>query len=281
VVARNLTEHYRQLLDRWLKSLALIPELEVVWLEGSLLDEDRFAPGSDIDIRFAIQDDAFERLWKDEKKKLLEGIGEYLPLYGGFRFLSFDGIVIEIMAFRSSQLDGLEVHEWEILHSRLAPPEPNFKKLPDRPANETWPNPDKITPELVEGIANLLMEMMATAPNAYHRGEIQSARFSLETARNELMKILFRRAGASFFKRYKHVSDVLSLELLSDLDYTYGDEEGQILPFAVQGLRTYEVAGRHLAALAKEAGGGFDAEWYNRLHRQVREQLAPSADRKP
>ena len=46
------------LLDHWLPTLQAIPEIDVIWLEGSLA-ADRANPGSDIDIRFGIADAAY------------------------------------------------------------------------------------------------------------------------------------------------------------------------------------------------------------------------------
>jgi hypothetical protein len=57
----------RRILDRWLASLCQLSAVELVWLTGSLAAADD-APGADIDMRFAIADAEYDRLWKGERR---------------------------------------------------------------------------------------------------------------------------------------------------------------------------------------------------------------------
>src|SRR5690242_19581421 len=107
----------RIILANWLASLQQLSEVLVVWLEGSLVDEQRTNPGADIDVRLAIQDDAYERLWTTDKRQVLAGLGPILRLIDAdwVRALTEDGLIVEIAAYRASELSGLQLSEWEIL----------------------------------------------------------------------------------------------------------------------------------------------------------------------
>jgi hypothetical protein len=73
-------EAQQRLAERWVTSLAQLPAVEVIWLEGSLVD-DRANPWSDIDLRIAIADDAYELLWQDNRAAVMEGLGEHRFLF--------------------------------------------------------------------------------------------------------------------------------------------------------------------------------------------------------
>ena len=136
----------RGLLNRWMKSLVNLSDIDLIWLEGSLADEKRANPVSDIDIRFGIADGAYEQLWRNDPKPLLEGMGEYFPLEWHWRFLTAaEGLIVEIMAFRTSELEGKELFEWEILFSRLPDEKPKFRKMPEKSAAELWPNRNELS----------------------------------------------------------------------------------------------------------------------------------------
>lgn len=86
-----------RILARWVPTLAQIPTVQVAWLEGSLVDG-RGDPGSDIDIRVGIADDAFAHLWEEDRTALLSGLGEHLLLHNEeyVRALTQDGVLIEL-----------------------------------------------------------------------------------------------------------------------------------------------------------------------------------------
>ena len=267
----------KALLDRWMESLIAIPELDLIWLEGSLVGGQRANPVSDIDIRFGIADDAYERLWREDPTPLLEGMGEFLPLAWHWRFLTAaEGLIVEIMAFRTSELDGKELYEWDVLFSRLPEGKPEFVKLPERPPAESWPEKEELTAETVRKLTNGYLLMLAHAPASFHNGEFQSSCLTLDWVRIELLKVMYRRIGLAFPKRSKHLSEVLPKDFIEDLNETRieaGRSPRDTSSVAEALLRTFKVVGRHLQALSDQAGGGFEAEWYDRLYGQTAEEL--------
>ena len=273
-----MSDDHRSLLDRWLKSLTQIQSVNLVWLEGSLVNNAQPNPAADIDIRFGIADGAYDQLWKTDPTSLLSGLGEYLSLQGNWRLLTRSGIIVEIMAFRSSDLDSLELHDWEILFSRSPETTPAFTQSEHRPPGETWPHPEQLDRAKVEELTKMFLHYGATAAAPLHANEIQSARFSLEFMRRELMNLLFRRVGVWFYKRYKHLSEILPEEYLSDLDRTYeltSATEKDPGAIAAQTLTTLEMAGKHLQAMGDQIGGGFEPDWYQLMLSRTREQFGP------
>ncbi len=101
-----------RILAQWILTLAQTSVVQVVWLEGSLVDG-RGDPGSDIDIRVGITDDAFVRLWEEDRTGLLTGLGEHLLLHNEeyVRALTQDGVLVELDAYRVSALNDLALHE--------------------------------------------------------------------------------------------------------------------------------------------------------------------------
>lgn len=55
----KMPQKQKALLDRWMESLIEIPEIDLIWLEGSLVNLKRANPVSDIDIRLGISDNAY------------------------------------------------------------------------------------------------------------------------------------------------------------------------------------------------------------------------------
>ena len=269
----------KALLDRWMKSLIKLPQIDVIWLEGSLVNGGRANPVSDIDIRFGIRDDAYEQLWGEDPTPLLEGMGEYFPLVWPWRLLTaLEGLVVEIMAFRTSELGGKELFEWEILFSRMPEGEPKFKNLPKRSLAETWPDEEEITVEKVQNLTKSYLLMLAHAPTSFHNGEFHSTHLMLDWMRIELFKIMYLRTGIRFPKRSKHLSEVFPEEFVKDLEETYAEENQSfrdLSSVAEALLRSFKVLGKHLEALSSQAGGGFEPEWYYRLYNQTREELRP------
>ncbi len=264
------------LIRRWLNTLKQIPELDVVWLEGSLA-VGRGNPSSDIDIRFGIADSAYEQLWEVNRTPLLEGLGEYLLLETRFvRALTVDGLIVEASAHKTSQLNTLERYEWEILWNQLPNNQPNFKKLPERSPAETWPMREELTVDVVRYLTNTYLLLLANSPAPLYNGEFHSARFQLDDMRTELIKVMYQRLGLAYAKRYKHFSEIFPAEWLADLDRTYMQSEADPLDriaMAEAYIHLFDVLGKHLQALSNKAGGGFEPEWYARLHHQVSEKF--------
>ncbi len=105
-------EVHRAVLARWLESLIQLPEVEAVWLEGSMA-RGQANPASDIDVRIALADAAYTELWENERIAVLQGLGEYLLLETRFvRALTIEGIIVELWHIgrvnycRSSRMNG-------------------------------------------------------------------------------------------------------------------------------------------------------------------------------
>ena len=269
---------HRTLIDRWMQSLAEMEGVDLIWLEGSLINNPDPNPAADIDIRFGIADEHYDRLWRADPPPLLEGLGDYLSLQGYWRLLSRSGILVEIMAHKWSDLGGLELHDWEIHFARSPETTPAFIRSEQRPPGETWPHPEQLDRAKVEELTKMFLHYGATAAAPLHANEIQSARFSLDFMRRELMNLLFRRVGVWFYKRYKHLSEILPEEYLSDLDRTYevtSASEKDPGAIAAQTLTTLEMAGKHLQAMGDQIGGGFEPDWYQLMLSKTREQFGP------
>ena len=267
------------LIRRWLAHLKEIPAVDVVWLEGSLADG-RGNPYSDIDIRLAIADEEYERLWtrptqvagdpsSPEKAEgpsaLLAGLEDCLLLETAFiRALTADGLLVEAGAIPTSQIDGLELYEWEILFSRLPEGAPAFRQAPKLPPAQAWPATDPLTPEYVWQRAKFLMLMMLHSPAVFHQEELHSVLYTLDLARGDLLKLMWRRAGIRIGKRAKYMSEIFAEDWLTPLNDTYPCTPTVLSSLAAPLLRIYELQALHLKALADEAGGGFPIAWYER-----------------
>ena len=264
------------LIQQWTDSVQQIPEVDVVWLEGSLAS-DRGNPCSDIDMRFAIADEAYKRLWEDDRSQVLAGLGEYYLLETRFiRAVTTAGIVVELWSHRTSAVENLALFEWEILFSRLPTGQPNFSKLPSQTPAETWPDSKELTPELVTDLMKFAITVMAHSPATLYNNEIQSARSGLDRARNELLlKILYRRSGLWYSKRYKHFSEIFPQAWLDDFAATYMDSATPFDPAALARahVRLFEMVGKHLQALSDEAGGGFDSRWFHHVFDKISAQF--------
>lgn len=281
----NLTLPAQQhdILRRWLYSLKAIPEVDVVWLEGSLVDPARANPGADIDLRVALQDDAYDRLWESDRGPLTEGIGEHLILLdlGFIRALTKEeGIIAELGVLKTSELAGKEVYEWEILLNRLPDGQPKFDSLIDKSAPELWPEREELTPKIVWRETEMTLANLANAPGPLHMEEWQSVHFIIAETRSSIVRIMYRLIGLQFAKRFKHLGQILPAAYLADLDKTHmeaGSDPMDARAMADTLLRLYEVKGKYLQLLSEKAGGGFEPEWYWRLLEQTREKLGQVA----
>jgi hypothetical protein len=113
---------------------------------------------------------------------------------------------------------------------------------------------------------------MANAPAPLYNGELHSARFQLDDMRTELIQVMYRRLGLEYAKRFKHFSEIFPVEWLADLDRTYmpsGAAPLEPSAMARAYIELFGVLGKHLQALSDKASGGFEPEWYARLHRQI------------
>jgi hypothetical protein len=166
------------------------------------------------------------------------------------------------------------------LLNRLPPGQPAFEKLPSLPPAQVWSEEEPLNPVWVWRRTEIALTVMANAPGAFYNGEWQSAKFTLDDQRTELLKLMYRRVGIYFAKRFKHLSEVLPPEFQRDLASTYQPEGMPLDTFAlaVTTVQLCAVYGKHLQALSQAAGGGFEPAWYWRLHAQTIDRLRPWLD---
>jgi hypothetical protein len=266
----------QRLLERWVEALSQLPAVDVIWLEGSLVDG-RAHPWSDIDLRIALADEAYDRLWEQNQSSLLEGLGEHLVLWdsGFVRAVTTEGIIVEVAALKTSELPSQELYEWRFLLNRLPEGSPRFRKLPARSTAETWPSPPVAADDVRKKTA-VMIHVMALVPQDFFRGERAAAAYTLDFVRGVLFQTLYQRLGIRFSKRAKELSQIFPAEFLTDLESTYpegGDSALDLTALAAALIRTFAALGRHLQAQSEQVGGGFEPEWYDRLFRKMRADI--------
>ena len=276
------------LIRRWLADLREIPAVDVVWLEGSLADG-RGNPYSDIDIRFAIADEEYEQLWTKPIQRafdasspesaqgpstLLAGLGNYLLLETAFvRALTADGLLVEAGAIFTSQTDSLELYEWEILFSRLPQGAPAFRQAHYLPPAQAWPETEPLTSAYVWQRTKFLLLMLLHTPAVFHLKELHSVLYTLDLARGDLLKLMWRRSGLRMGKRAKHMSEIFPANWLTSITDTYPRKPTVLSSLVAPLVRIYELQAEHLRALADEVGGGFPVTWYERHYTWLRREL--------
>ncbi len=149
---------------------------------------------------------------------------------------------------------------------------PMLRRLPPRTPAETWPDERPLTVDDVRKLTNLFLMLLAESPAPLGNRELHSARFQLDDVRTELVKMMYRQLGLRYAKRFKHFSEVLPPAFLADLGRTYMPPSAVPLDpgaMATAYVALFEVLGQHLQALSDQAGGGFEPQWYWRLHQQT------------
>jgi hypothetical protein len=270
------TEAQNQVLQRWVASLAGLPEVEVAWLEGSLAN-DTANPWSDIDLRIGIADDAYNSLWGQNRALILQGLGEYLLLWnkGFVRALTAEGVIVELAARKVSELPSQEVYEWKLLLNRLPGGLPGFEQRPKLSPAEAWPAA-AVSVEDVNQRARLIIHYMANAPQDSSSGEVCAAAYTLNCLREYLFEVMYQRLGIRTGKRNKELSRIFPPEFMADLmgTYTQAGQSALDLPaIAAAQLRTFAALGKHLQSLSDQVGGGFEPVWYPRLYSKVTRDL--------
>jgi len=264
------------ILEHWVATLRNVPDIDLIWLEGSLASG-RGNAGSDIDLRLAIADHAYQQLWETDRTPILAGLGDHCLVETRFiRAITADAVTVEVGAIKTSQAHGQELYEWEILFSRLPAGEPAFVKLPHRPTAEVWPAWDALTPAVVQKMTDLYLTTMVQVPAIFYSGEWHSAIFQLDRMRLELIQMMYRRLKIGYSSRYKHFSEFMPPAWCNQFVKTYiqGDP-ASLDPVAVARayIRLLELWAEHLQALGEQAGGGFQPQWFFRIQAQVIEQL--------
>jgi hypothetical protein len=265
----------RELLTRWVPILEGIPSIDLVSLDGSLANNAKANPNSDIDIRIAIRDSEYRNVWEENPTMILGALGTRIPLAGNWRHLTWDGLIVEIMVIKTSELDGMTFPDWEILFSRLPVP-PKFDRIPDCTPAETWPETDELEPDAVARWTKVFLLAMAHTPSVYFRRETVAMRLQLDWMREELLKMIYRHFDLRAGVRPRHLSTIFSTKAMTDLESTYISESESISDtgaIAQATLRTLGLIRDYLKLLDGKAGGGFEPEWYNRMHGLLKDRL--------
>ena len=248
----------RELLNNWLPSLAEMQEIELVWLEGSLVNSVRENPGSDIDIKFAIADSCYEQLWELNREKIFAPLGEVFPIES-YSVLTEPGVLIEFAAYKTSEVIDKEVFECEILLNRLPKGQPNFKLQPDFGIPHLkWPYDDKVTINDFLGSATLqLLRRLSRASTPFYNKQPHSAHVALELLKTSFLHVLYFKNGVRPFVRAKHLYQALGPEDLEQYEYVQfqkGEYSFDHSAIAKATLRTFNMLIKNIKALHEEAG---------------------------
>ncbi len=268
----------RALIDRWTAEVAKIPSVVAAWLEGSVARGDD-SPGSDIDIIAVIEDAAYDRLWNQERARLLAPLGECLTLHNQnfTRVLTREGFIVELGAHPLGKVPEISVFDARFLFERT--PLSGYTPIHSPVSgSEAWPLARPLDANRVRGVAHNFLHAMAKTPRPFYHGEPQSALFVLDRTRMDLTVLMYWQRGVRFAKRHKRFSEVLTQEHLRDLRETRlqaGESPDDLAAVARAYLRSFRLAGKLLAALSEKVGGGFEAEWHGRLLEQTEQRLAP------
>lgn len=268
----------RKLLDIWIKALTDIPQIKLIWIEGSMVNVERENPGSDIDIRFAIEDEAFDELWDSNRHLVFEALGDVLPL-APFRIVTEGGILIEFDACKVSELENKSLYEWEVLLDRLPEGQLNFIKE-TTVGPEAWPHPQEIRIEAIRDLTADVLRRLTTASTPFFYTTAHSALFELQLLRHKVMYVLYWRSGMKPFMRAKHLNEVLTPEFFADYEYIqFRDNEHSLQHSAVAKatLRTYETLEKHCKALYQHMNclDEYPKKWFTLLNRQLHTELQP------
>lgn len=266
----------RALLDSWIAFLSKFEEIELIWIEGSLIDPERENPGSDIDIRFAIRDDAFEDLWDSNRYKIFDFFEETLQI-APFRFLTDEGILIEYDAFLSSEVNELKLFEWEILLNRLETGQPKFQRDSTTGAAK-WPYPQQTNEKFVTIHTQEVMRTLSIASTPFFRATPHAALFSLDLLKMNLAHFLYWRAGIKPFRRFKHLQQIFTAEILADFEYVQfkpGENALDYCSIAKATLRTFEMLIKYVEIMHQEVDIDFPEKWMNLLFKKLASELQP------
>lgn len=270
-------DELESIVSEWTASLDAWPEIKLVWIEGSLA-RGMAVPGSDLDLRIAIDDSALERIWTGEREALLQAFGERFTVIDTewTRFITTGGVVVEMAARPVSCLVDLHLNDWRFVHSKLAK-EPSVTDI-GRAAPLTWPCPVPVTPALVRELQGHHLYRSALIPAVFHNGENCSASMLIGQARFDLLRVMYHRIGLKFAKRYRHLSVVLPASFLEDLESTStwpGEYHLGLGPLSRARVRLSLLQMKHLRLLGEQAGGGFDEAWGDRIHTSMVAMLSP------
>jgi len=266
----------RELLDYWLPFLAKIREIELVWLEGSLANSDRDNPASDINIRFAIADASYDKLWESNRKKIFKPLGNVLPIER-FSVVTEHGILIEFFAYKTSEVIGKEIFEWEFLLNRLPEGQPNFISAPGWEPNVKWSHNDKVAfSDVLDVSTTQLLRRLSLASTPFYYEDAHSAHRTLEVLKTSLLRILYYREGVRPYARANHLEQVLSPEALEQYEYVqfqkheYAFDHSAI---ARATLRTFNMLIKNVKDMYEQAGMEAPDKWIQIAYQKAEKEL--------
>ena len=266
----------RALLDYWLPFLTEMQEIELVWLEGSMVNAERENPGSDIDIRFAIADTCYDELWGLNGEKIFAPLGEVLPLERN-SFITEQGILIEFSAHKTSEVIGKKVFEWEFLINRLPKGQPGFISPPGWLAHEKWPYNDKVTlSDFIDSTTKLLMRRLSVASTPFYYEEAHSAQRSLDALKLSLLNVQYYRHGVRPYMRANHLQQIFTPEALAQYEYIQFQKNENSFDhsaIAKATLRTFDVLIKNLKEMYEQAGIEAPDKWIQVLYQKTEEEL--------
>ena len=140
----------------------------------------------------------------------------------------------------------------------------HFAGPPKLPPDQVWPKTEALTLASVWQRAKMLLLMIMHTPAVFHYEELHSVLATLDLARSDLLKLMWRRAGLPFGKRAKHMSEIFPASWLISLNDTYPPHPTALPALAAPLLRIYGLQAEHLRELAAAAGGGFPVNWFER-----------------
>ena len=272
-------------LDEWLPHWKAMDAIELIWVEGSMADPERLAtPVSDIDLRFAIRDEAYERLWKNDRTALFQHCGPFkLPESGFFRGLFPPGLIVEAWAHEASKVDSLRPYLTRILHARERFDDFAFQSDEDRGIKTEFPNKVEINRALIDTSYHWLLWMEAQCfPRSLLKDETLSVAFGLDWNRLKIIELMYINNGVNYPNRNREFSRILSEEERLDLAKTYpGPTENLEDKGDLERIwnRLVDVWMRTLDRLGARIGYRVDRKWLDLSRAYVEKILASETTR--
>lgn len=264
-------------IDALVGQLQQHPAVELIWLEGSLA-LGKGNPCSDVDLWVAVRGEHFQYTFsKDLFPKVLEG---FLITHGQERYSKFiraispEGVVVEMETIAITSLktppEAETLYDKKFTQGLVGNLE--IRTSGRKPPAEAYPDPVPLTADWVRRQFRGHIENLAELPALFHDDEWESVLFFLDLACVELAKLYYKGHGVRYAKRYKHLSEVWNEVERKVFGFSHVREtrHGDVLECL---LTVYRAIGDQLKRLSDKAGGGFDAEWWERITRQVEQGM--------
>ena len=106
------------------------------------------------------------------------------------------------------------------------------------------PETEPFTPAYVWQRTKFLLLMMLHTPAVFHINELHSVLYTLDLARGDLLKLMWRRSGLRMGKRAKHMSEIFPTNWLTSIDDTYPRKLTVLSSLVAPLVRIYELQAR-------------------------------------